>query len=218
MDITAVASAQSTKVSSAVSQLTGNFDTFLTLLTTQLKNQDPLNPLDTDKFTSQLVQFAGVEQSIQTNSNLETLIGLQSSADRASALSLIGRDVFIGSDSARKDGLGADWNYSLADRAATTSLSIVDQNGATVAKLAGATAAGDHDLHWDGKLANGAPAPAGVYRLVVAAKDATGASLSSTTEARAKISGVTFDAAGPLLETGIGPVGISAVKRVVGDA
>jgi len=89
MDITAIASQQTQAASSsAFSSLTTNFDTFLTLLTTQLRNQDPLDPLDTEQFTQQLVQFAGVEQSIQTNSNLETLIALQSSTYRAGALDL----------------------------------------------------------------------------------------------------------------------------------
>ena len=95
MDIASLtASAQTQSASStAFSSLTENLDTFLTLLTTQLQNQDPLEPLDTEQFTQQLVQFAGVEQSIQTNSNLETLIALQSSSDRSSALELCTRSI-----------------------------------------------------------------------------------------------------------------------------
>ena len=76
MDITALSS-PSTQQPQAFSQLTENFDTFLTLLTTQLRNQDPLSPLDTEKFTEQLVQFASVEQSIQTNQHLEALLALE---------------------------------------------------------------------------------------------------------------------------------------------
>ena len=57
--------------------LAQNFDTFLTLLTTQLKNQNPLEPLDTNQFTSQLVQFAQVEQQLKSNDQLATLVSLQ---------------------------------------------------------------------------------------------------------------------------------------------
>lgn len=78
-----IAAAAAQPAPSAFSSLTKNFDTFLTLLTTQLRNQDPLDPLDTEKFTSQLVQFASVEQAIKTNQHLETLIALQSAREGA---------------------------------------------------------------------------------------------------------------------------------------
>ena len=96
MDIAALTeTTQTPQTNGAFSQLTSDFDTFLTLLTTQLQNQDPLEPLDTEQFTSQLVQFAGVEQSIQANSNLETLISLQSGADKQASLDLVGRAVSV---------------------------------------------------------------------------------------------------------------------------
>ena len=59
----------------AQQQLSGNFSTFLTLLTTQLQNQDPMNPMDSNQFTQQLVEFSQVEQQINTNDNLKTIIG-----------------------------------------------------------------------------------------------------------------------------------------------
>ena len=66
--------------STAGSTLAGNFQTFLTLLTTQLQNQNPLDPLDTNQFTQQLVQFAGVEQQLKTNDQLTSLVSLQKTA------------------------------------------------------------------------------------------------------------------------------------------
>src|SRR5213083_902330 len=66
--------------------LASNFSTFLTLLTTQLKNQNPLDPLDTNQFTQQLVQFAGVEQQLKTNDQLTSLVSLQQSAQATQAL------------------------------------------------------------------------------------------------------------------------------------
>src|SRR5580658_5260093 len=74
----------------ASQQLAGNFDTFLQLLTTQLQNQNPLDPLDTNQFTQQLVEFASVEQQINTNTNLQTMISLQPATEATSALQLVG--------------------------------------------------------------------------------------------------------------------------------
>src|SRR6202162_6681273 len=76
-------------------QLAGNFNTFLTLLTTQLQNQDPLSPLDTNQFTQQLVQFASVEQQINMNTSLSTLISLQQTAQATSALGFLGATVVV---------------------------------------------------------------------------------------------------------------------------
>src|ERR1700688_4735839 len=80
--------------SSSASNLLGtNFNTFLTLLTTQLKNQDPTSPLDTNQFTSQLVQFSQVEQAINTNTNLQALINIQEGQQSVAALPLVGQTV-----------------------------------------------------------------------------------------------------------------------------
>jgi flagellar basal-body rod modification protein FlgD len=86
--------------SSASQQLAGNFNTFLQLLTTQLQNQNPLDPLDTNQFTQQLVEFASVEQQINTNTNLQSLINLQQTSEATSALSLVGSTVTVGGNSA----------------------------------------------------------------------------------------------------------------------
>src|SRR5215467_8915583 len=71
----------------------GNFQTFLTLLTTQLQNQDPTHPLDTNQFTQQLVQFAQVEQQLRANDQLTTLVSLQQSAQATQALGFVGENV-----------------------------------------------------------------------------------------------------------------------------
>src|SRR6202142_697285 len=76
-------------------EIASNFTTFLQLLTTQLQNQDPLSPMDTNQFTQQLVQFAGVEQQMKANDSLTTLISLQQSAQTSSALALVGATVVV---------------------------------------------------------------------------------------------------------------------------
>lgn len=218
MDVTGLSATQSSKPTQALSQLTGNLDTFLTLLTTQLRNQDPLNPLDTEKFTSQLVDFASVEQSIETNRHLETLIGLQSAADRAGALSMLGRTVSIEGAIARSDGAGASWTYTLPDGASAVQLTVVDAAGRPVAQGAGDPARGAHDFVWDGRTSDGGVAPAGTYSLLVRAIDAGGGAVASTVETPLAVTGVSFDGGDVRLETNIGAVPLSDVRRVLDRA
>src|ERR1700686_3335504 len=76
-------------------QLAGNFDTFLKLLTTQLQNQDPLSPMDSNQFTQELVQFSQVEQQINTNTSLASLIALTKTQSSANAVSYLGKTITI---------------------------------------------------------------------------------------------------------------------------
>lgn len=216
MEISTLAASQTAGSSAALSQLTGNLDSFLTLLTTQLRNQDPLDPLDTEKFTSQLVEFASVEQTIQTNKHLETLIGLQAAADRDGALAMIGKTIVIDSDKAPQTGAGAQWTYDLPNGAQSVSLIIVNDKGQPVAQFAGDPRAGSHALNWDGKQTDGSVAPNGVYQILVQAKDSGGAAAPYTIQSSVYVSGAAFSASGPQLETPIGAIALAGVKRVVG--
>src|ERR1700704_554769 len=93
--------------------IAGNFQTFLTLLTTQLKHQNPLDPLDTNQFTSQLVQFAGVEQQLKVNDQLSALVALQQTAQNSTALEFVGKEVGVAGDTAPLSGGTAKWNLSV---------------------------------------------------------------------------------------------------------
>jgi hypothetical protein len=97
----------------ATKQLSGNFNTFLTLLTTQLKNQDPMSPMDSSQFTQQLVQFSQVEQSINTNDNLKTLISLTQGRSASDAVSYLGKTATITTGDAPLSNGNADWSYAL---------------------------------------------------------------------------------------------------------
>lgn len=212
MDITAAAASPLT-TPSASSALTKNFDTFLTLLTTQLRNQDPLNPLDTEKFTEQLVQFSSVEESIKTNAHLETLIALQAGVRRTEALSLVGATAAIETDVAALEGGAATWTYSLAEPAANIEFIVTDAAGAPVAALTG-DPGGDHDLFWNGRMANGAAAPDGVYRLTATATNAAGEPVAIAISAKHRITGAAFEDGATRVETAAGLFDLDRVKRV----
>ena len=116
MEIAAAATSPAQQASSlAGGNLAQNFDDFIMLLVAQLKNQDPLDPISTNEFTNQIVQFASVEQAIATNTNLERMIALQRSNQITSAVGYLGKRIEAeGDTTALADGI-AEWNYSLPE-------------------------------------------------------------------------------------------------------
>jgi flagellar basal-body rod modification protein FlgD len=171
-------------------RLAENFDTFLTLLTTQLKNQDPLSPMDSTQFTQQLVQMTGVEQQLMTNDLLKQLVGNTGSGISA-AVSLIGKDVRALSDTAKLGGGEAKWTYKLDRDATDVKLEVLDSNGKVVHAAAPTdNKAGDHRFTWDGKGASGSALPDGLYKLRITAKDGSGTPVSLTTYVEGVVTGV----------------------------
>src|SRR5712671_4717458 len=100
---------KTTTASTATTGIADNFQTFLTLLTTQLKNQNPLDPLDTNQFTQQLVQFAGVEQQLKSNDQLASLVKLQSTAQATQALNFVGATAVVDGGTASLQKGAATW-------------------------------------------------------------------------------------------------------------
>ncbi|MGF1543541.1 MAG: flagellar hook assembly protein FlgD [Parvularculaceae bacterium] len=198
--------------SGSLASLSGDFDTFLTLLPPQLQNQDPLDPLDTESFTQQLVQFAGVEQSVETNARLDALIDLQTDSQRGAAIDLIGRSVAVAGDAAFNEN-GAAWRYEVADGAADVRLTIVDAAGEPLRTLDGQPGPGPTTLVWDGLDDDGAPAAPGAVRLTVEATDASDAPVGARIEAFVRVDAVDV-AEDPLLITNAGAFALGDVTRV----
>ncbi|RAK60471.1 flagellar hook assembly protein FlgD [Phenylobacterium hankyongense] len=178
---TPTASAATAAPADARTSLATNFNTFLTLLTAQMKNQDPLSPMDSTQFTQQLTQMTGVEQQLQTNDLLKQLVGNTSSGISA-AVSLIGKNVRAASDAANLVNGQGKWTYKLDRAASDVKLEVLDANGKVVAAQAPTdNAIGDHDFTWDGKGPTGSKLPDGVYTLRVTATDTAGVTVPSTT-------------------------------------
>ena len=171
-------------------RLVENFNTFLSLLTTQLKNQDPLSPLDSNQFTQQLVQMTGVEQQLLTNDLLKKLVG-NTGTGVASAVSLIGKDVRAEGDTTALTGGKASWVYSLDRAASDVKLEILDSRDRVVRAIAPTdNRVGEHALAWDGKSDGGVVLPDGVYRLRVTAMDGSGAAVANRVFADGLVTGV----------------------------
>ena len=186
-----------------VLNFTQNFDTFLTLLTTQLKNQDPLAPTDTNQFTQELVSFSQVEQQIKTNSQLTSLLNNQASADTISALPSIGRTIEYQSNQGALQNGSATFSYTLPSAAAKATLNILDPTGNIVASAQADPSAGKHSFTWNGQNASGLQLADGIYTLQVLAVDAKNQPITATTTATGTIDNVsvvnnapTFDVSG----------------------
>ncbi|MBX3504573.1 MAG: flagellar hook assembly protein FlgD [Parvibaculum sp.] len=187
------------KSSAASAALAGNFDTFLRLLTTQLMHQDPTNPMSSDQFTQQLVQMSGVEQSIQTNRNLELLLIANSVQNANLAVSLLGKEVTGSGTGALLESGEARWSFATAADAPDTILQVINSDGATVYTERMSADKGSHQFTWDGKDANGSTLPDGTYFLKVTANSATGAPVAVDTRTTGIVTAIDMSSTDPLL-------------------
>ena len=145
MTVSAVSAGSGAAVKSSSQSLAANFDNFLQLLTTQLQNQDPLAPMDANSFTSQLVQFASVEQAIQSNTKLAELGQAVQSSGTASAMGMLGQEATASTDRIALGSTGdASIRYRLAEAAATVQVSVLDDKGHVVRTATGGSGAGDN--------------------------------------------------------------------------
>lgn len=183
--------------------LAQNFDSFLSLLTTQLKNQDPLAPMDSTQFTTQLVQFSQVEQAINTNTRLDQMVKLQSGSQAVSAVSFVGKSVEAFGDTMALSGDTASYVYTLPQDVASSTVTIKDSSGKIVRTIANApTAEGKHALTWDGKDDQGNDLDDGIYTFSVAAKDSNGNAVDVTTAIAGTVKGVTVENGVVVLDLG----------------
>src|SRR5690606_31900143 len=114
--------------------LSSNFETFLSLLTAQLKNQDPLSPVDSNQFTAQLTQMAGVEQQLLTNDLLTSLLAGQAGGGLSGAANYIGKDATAAWSANKLVDGAATWSYELAGDATEASLEVLDGSGNVIWK------------------------------------------------------------------------------------
>ncbi|MFZ1426063.1 MAG: flagellar hook capping FlgD N-terminal domain-containing protein [Geminicoccaceae bacterium] len=191
MTISAVGVTSGPGVKSSSQSLAANFDNFLHLLTTQLQNQDPLAPMDANSFTSQLVQFASVEQAIQSNTKLSELAAAVQSGATTSAMSMLSQEVTAATDRialvADGDGL---IHYQLAEPAGNVRISVLDANGRVVQTMTGGVDAGEHLLRWDGTDAAGRRSAAGQYTVRVEAMRADGTAVGVEQFITGKVQGI----------------------------
>ncbi len=211
------ASNPAASVSSALAnstEIASNFTTFLQLLTTQLKNQDPLSPMDTNQFTQQLVEFASVEQQMKTNDTLSTLVSLQQSAQTTQALSLVGANVVVNGNTAQLANGQATWSLT-ATQPATATVTITAPSGQTVYTTTGTVNPGNQVFTWNGVGNDGTTWPAGNYTLTATAVTAGGQSTTVTTQVEGQVTSVDLSQTPPLLAMGGQNYKLTDIQRIV---
>jgi flagellar basal-body rod modification protein FlgD len=193
--------------------IAGNFDTFLQLLVTQLRNQNPLDPLDTNQFTQQLVQFSSVEQQLQTNGYLQAMMNANVTAANSQAVSYIGKYVVADGVRTELGGGHASWQFSVGKPAHVT-VTVKDANGNSVYTKEGDVAAGTSVFNWDGTGSDGRTRPDGPYSVTMEGRDADGALIEVSTKMGGKVTGIDFSGSEPVLLVGSSRVNLSSVSAV----
>lgn len=201
------------RIGAGSTMLASNFETFLTLLTSQLKNQDPLSPVDSNQFTAQLTQMAGVEQQLLTNDLLKGLLAAQGGGGLAGAATYIGKEATAAWSATKFTDGEATWSYELASNATSARLEVLDGTGKVVwSGDAPDRTTGVHDFTWDGETTTGANAQDGqVYSLRVVARDAAGGAVDSQVLTRGRITGVEMYDGVPYLTVGNSILPLSTV-------
>lgn len=206
-----------TTTSAASKTLAGNFQTFLKMLTTQLQNQDPTSPMDSNQFTQQLVMYSQVEQQIASNDNLTKLIALGQNQTSNLAMSYLGKNVVLSDGTGLLADSKAEWTYGLDNDASATMLTVKDSGGRVVYSKqvdAAGNKAGTHTFSWDGKDANGDLHVDGLYTLVVSSTGSDGKAVASSIASKALVSGVDLSGTSPQLVIGSSEVPLSSASLV----
>ncbi len=194
--------------------IASNFTTFLQLLTTQLKNQNPLDPLDTNQFTQQLVQFAQVEQQMKSNDQLQTLVSLQQSAQSTAALEYIGKTVVLDGSSAELKNSSATWNLNVS-KPATATITIQDSTGQTVYSGKVSLSPGGQEFKWNGIGTNGKQCADGSYKLTATAVDASNQNVPVAAEIEGTVDSVDLTQSPPVIAVAGQTYTLDKVKRIV---
>jgi len=197
-------------------RLADNMNMFLTLLTTQMKNQDPTSPMDSNQFMSQLVQMTGVEQQLAGNDLLKQLVA-NTGTNLSSAVGLIGKEVRAATSDAALSNGQAKWGYSLPANAADVKIEVLDSNGLPVRTVAASgddMKAGEHSFTWDGKDALGVTQPDGVYSLRITATDASAKSIASSIYVQGMVTAIQQDNGASVITVNGGKVPIGLVTSI----
>ncbi len=213
MAVSGISGSPNTSITGSRQGIADNFDTFLQLLVTQLKNQNPLDPLDTNAFTQQLVQFSSVEQQLKTNDFLSALVQSNANAVQTNAVSYIGKVVTAAGTRSELIGGKATWNFSLEDAARAT-VTIKDADGNTVYTEQGDLQAGTGMFEWDGTTSVGTKAPNGTYTITMTGLNIEGKTVPITTEFSGTVTGIDFTGNEPVLLIGTSRVNISGVTSI----
>lgn len=204
--------------SETAKRLASTYDTFLKLLTTQLRVQNPLEPMDAEKFTEQLVAYSGVEQQIQTNKNLETILSTLASTTSLNLVNYIGKTIEAEGDTTLLENGKATWKANAASAADKVKVTIRDSAGTLVASRETTFSKGENVFTWDGLSDAGGPAPDGEYTVTFDAADDDGEAVAVTTQMSGKVTAIDTSTGTPFVYVGSTAVPIANITRISDSA
>jgi flagellar basal-body rod modification protein FlgD len=200
----------------ALASLTNNFNSFLQLLMTQLQNQDPTSPMDTNQFTSELVQFASVEQQINTNKSLSQLIQLTQGSEMLQASSLVGKQVLVQSNQLPLQNGSATLQFNTSS-AQPIAIAIYNAQGQEVRTVTLQSNVGTNTWTWDGTNDAGTQMPDGVYSVAVYGTASGGSPVALPFTVEGTVSGVATQNGTVQLQLGPMSTSLNNVQQVLGN-
>ena len=206
-------SAAASPAADPLASLSSNFNNFLSMLMTQLKNQDPTSPMDTNQFTSELVQFSSVEQQINTNTSLTQLIQLTQGGEVMQASAMTGKQVTASSDHVPLQNGKGTIQFSTTT-AQPVDISIFDANGAKLSDSMLMSSAGTNTWNWNGTDGTGRTVPDGSYKFAVIGANVDGTTTALAASVIGKATGVQSQSNGMQLELGALSIDFSKVQSV----
>ena len=192
-----------------------SFDTFLSLLTTQLQNQDPTKPLDTNEMTQQLIQYSEVEQLLRSNENLKALLQLSTANASMAVLNYVGKEITSKGDTTTLPENGtAQWALDVPANASDVTYVVKDSDGNEVYSTTGSLNTGSGEFSWDGTTTAGGTAPAGNYSLTISARDAAEAVVNVGISVKGLVDGVDMTGDAPVLLVNGTRFSVNDVKQI----
>lgn len=216
VDTTAAVSgaADLSKSQNSKQKLAEDLNQFMNLLVTQLQHQDPLDPMDPNEFTSQLVQFASVEQQIQSNANLEDMLKLQQTSLLGTVVGYIGKQVEVSGNHMPLENGAATAHYEISANADTTTITVTDSSGKPVYFTEGETDAGRHAFSWDGKDSLGFQLDDGIYTITVSSLDGAEEAIDVAHTVTGTVTGVSNDNGAAVVSLGEADYSVDNVLAV----
>lgn len=195
--------------------LSDNYNMFLNLLVTQMKNQDPLNPSDATTFTSQLVQYSSVEQQIKTNSNLSDIKALLTTQNASNLVSYVGKNVTADGATTTFDGsAAASWSFTSSAASPSAKIIVTNSSGETVYSTTQTLTKGSNSFQWDGTTTSGSTATSGSYKISVSGKDSSGSSVTIGTAVSGTVTAIDFSGATPMISVNGRQISVYDVTEV----
>ena len=210
---TSSSSASSATSANALSSLADNYTTFLTLLTTQLKNQDPSSPMSSDTFTSELAQFAGVEQQVQTNTNLSTLISLNEDSQLNSDTGLVGSTATASTSTLPLQNASASLTFT-GNAGSMVAIAVANSSGTIVKDALVSPTTGTNTWTWNGTDNSGNQLADGAYSVSVQTIDSTGTTSEVPFTVNGTITGIQKSASGMMAQMGSASIPMSDIVNV----